>query len=1029
MLYHHISAEQGDPYQQHALFAFDSRQRLEGFAQALQRVIARHDILRTSLFWAQLEAPVQVVWREAPLTVEEFIPQAGEVLAQLREHFSLGRHRMDIRQAPMMHLGFAHDPQQQRWIGMLSFHHLVNDATSMGVLVAEIEAHMSGREAQLGASVPYRNYVAQAMQGKDRAAHEAFFAEMLGDVDEPTLPFGVQRIDSERDPSEEAEHWLGAAFSQRLRQQARQLGVSAASLYHWAWAQVVGALSARDDVVFGTVLLGRLQAGAGADRSLGMFINTLPLRVRLSDDSVSLAVKRTHAALSQLLAHEHASLTLAQRCSGVAAPAPLFSALLNYRHGSASVSDASRAAWEGIEMIGGEGVDSYPLILSVDDVGEDFRVNALAPRSVGAQRVLGYMTTVLGDLLDALEQAPHAAFQHPSILPAEERRHVLNEFNATARDYPASTPVHQVFESWAQAQPQAVAAVHGEQQLSYAELNARANRLAHHLGSLGMAAGSSVAVLLERSIDLLVSQLALSKCALVYVPLDVNAPVERQAFMLSDSQATLLLSHAGLGKALQVQRLDLDQMHLRHLSDDNPALVVSSEAAAYIMYTSGSTGTPKGVRVPHRAITRLVINNGYADFNQHDRVAFASNPAFDASTLEVWAPLLNGGAVVVVDQDKLLAQQQFAALLQQQAVSVLWMTAGLFHQYAEGLLEAFARLRYLIVGGDVLDPSVIARVLKGGAPQHLLNGYGPTEATTFSTTHEITRADEGSIPIGKPVGNSRAYVLDAHQQPVPVGVTGELYVGGQGVALGYLNRAELTAEKFLVDPFNDGGLMYRTGDLVAWRADGTLQYQGRNDQQVKIRGFRIELGEIETRLAGCPGVKDAVVLARQDEPGHKRLVAYFTERESLDIEALRARLQGQLPEYMVPSAYVRLDSLPLTGNGKVDRKALPAPDQDALLSRAYEAPQGPVEAALAQLWQTLLKVEQVGRHDHFFELGGHSLLAVSLVEQMRKQGLDADLRVLLAQPTLAAMAAAVGQVEHVVVPQSSVPTLERKRRI
>ncbi|MPR05164.1 non-ribosomal peptide synthetase [Pseudomonas sp. MAFF 212408] len=385
--------------------------------------------------------------------------------------------------------------------------------------------------------------------------------------------------------------------------------------------------------------------------------------------------------------------------------------------------------------------------------------------------------------------------------------------------------------------------------------------------------------------------------------------------------------------------------------------------------------------------------------------------------------------VVVVDQHVLLSRSGFAELLQAQSVSVLWMTAGLFHQYAEGLLPVFAQLRYLIVGGDVLDPSVIVRVLKEGAPQHLLNGYGPTEATTFSTTHRITRADEGSIPIGRPVGNSRAYVLDNHQQPVPVGVTGELYVGGQGVALGYLNRAELTAQTFLSDPFSGGGLMYRTGDLVAWRADGTLQYQGRNDQQVKIRGFRIELGEIETRLAGCPGVKDAVVLARQDAPGHKRLVAYFTEREALDIEVLRTRLQGQLPEYMVPSAYVRLDSLPLTNNGKVDRKALPVPDHEALLSRVYEAPQGPVEVALAQLWSQVLKVEQVGRHDHFFELGGHSLLAVSLVEQMRKQGLDADLRVLLAQPTLAGMAAAVGKVEHLEVPQSSVPTLERKRRI
>ncbi len=1029
LLYHHISAEHGDPYQQHVLFAFDSRQRFDAFAQALQQVIARHDILRTALFWEQLEAPVQVVWREAPLDVQEFVAQRGDVLAQLREHFSLNRHRMDIRRAPMMHLGFAHDPQQQRWVGMLSFHHLVNDATSMGVLAQEIEAHMSGHEQQLGASVPYRNYVAQARQGKDRAAHEAFFGEMLGDVDEPTLPFGVQQIDAAHDASEEAEHWLGAAFSQRLRQQARQLGVSAASLYHWVWAQVVGAVSASDDVVFGTVLLGRLQAGDGADRSLGMFINTLPLRVRLADESLSAAVKHTHVALSQLLAHEHASLTLAQRCSGVAAPAPLFSALLNYRHGSNTVNESRRAAWEGIEMLGGEGVDSYPLILSVDDVGEDFRVNALAPRSVGAQRVLGYVCNVLNGLVDALEQAPHTATRRVSILPAHERLQLVQTFNATQRDYPSSEPLHRVFEAQAQARPDALAAVHGEQRVSYGELNARANRLAHHLIGLGVKPGASVAVALARSIDLLVSQLAISKCAAVYVPLDINAPVERQAFMVSDSAAALLLSHAHQTLTFDVPRVDLDGLNLDHPPLHNPALEQSAETAAYIMYTSGSTGTPKGVLVPHRAITRLVINNGYAEFNAHDRVAFASNPAFDASTLEVWAPLLNGGAVVVVDQHVLLSRSGFAELLQAQSVSVLWMTAGLFHQYAEGLLPVFAQLRYLIVGGDVLDPSVIARVLKEGAPQHLLNGYGPTEATTFSTTHRITRADEGSIPIGRPVGNSRAYVLDNHQQPVPVGVTGELYVGGQGVALGYLNRAELTAQTFLSDPFSHGGLMYRTGDLVAWRADGTLQYQGRNDQQVKIRGFRIELGEIETRLAGCPGVKDAVVLARQDAPGHKRLVAYFTEREALDIEVLRTRLQGQLPEYMVPSAYVRLDSLPLTNNGKVDRKALPMPDHEALLSRVYEAPQGPVEVALAQLWSQVLKVDQVGRHDHFFELGGHSLLAVSLVEQMRKQGLDADLRVLLAQPTLAGMAAAVGKVEHLEVPQSSVPTLERKRRI
>ncbi|MCE0918351.1 non-ribosomal peptide synthetase, partial [Pseudomonas sp. NMI760_13] len=425
-----------------------------------------------------------------------------------------------------------------------------------------------------------------------------------------------------------------------------------------------------------------------------------------------------------------------------------------------------------------------------------------------------------------------------------------------------------------------------------------------------------------------------------------------------------------------------------------------------------------GVQVPHRAIARLVINNGFADFNRQDRVAFASNPAFDASTLEVWAPLLNGGAVVVIDQDQVLSRQGLREVLLEQGVTVLWLTAGLFHQFAGDLLPAFRELRYLMVGGDVLDPAVIARVLREGAPQHLLNGYGPTEATTFSTTHDITEVGEGSIPIGKPIGNSRCYVLDARQQLLPVGAVGELYIAGDGVAMGYLGQPELTAERFLPDPFN-GGTMYRSGDLVSWQADGTLRYLGRADQQVKLRGFRIELGEIEARLGECPGVRDAAVIVREDVPGDKRLVAYFTGHQA--IAELHQQLQGQLPDYMLPSAYVQLDALPLTANGKLDRRALPQPGSDALVSRAFEAPQGEIETALAAIWAEVLKVEQIGRHDHFFELGGHSLLAVSLIERMRKAGLDADVRVLFAQPTLAALAAAVGSGREVAVPENRVP--------
>ena len=445
------------------------------------------------------------------------------------------------------------------------------------------------------------------------------------------------------------------------------------------------------------------------------------------------------------------------------------------------------------------------------------------------------------------------------------------------------------------------------------------------------------------------------------------------------------------------------------------------------MYTSGSTGTPKGVLVTHRGVSRLVLNNGYAEFRSSDRVALAANPAFDASTLEVWAPLLNGGSVVVIEREVLLEPARLASELLAQSVSVLWLTVGLFNQYVGALSAVIPRLRYLLVGGDALDPKVISRVLREHPPEHLLNGYGPTETTTFALTHEVrVVADEAtSIPLGRPIGNTTVYILDGARRPVPVGVAGELYIGGDGVALGYLNRPELTAERFVADPFaagERGARMYKTGDLGRWLPDGTVEFLGRNDFQVKVRGFRVELGEIESRLSSLEGVSEVVVLAREDEPGDKRLVAYYAGANAPDAEAVREHAREGLPEYMVPAAYVRLESLPLTANGKIDRKALPAPEGDAYVSHGYEAPQGEVETQLASLWADVLKVERVGRHDNFFELGGHSLLAVTLTERMRRAGLHADVRALFTTATLAELAAKVGgESGEVVVPANRIP--------
>jgi len=1038
ILYHHLTATEGDPYVLQVQFGLEGPSQVQAFCRALQSVVERHDILRTSVVWEGLDEPVQVVWRHAPLAVEqiEIDGQTGDVLQQLHERFDPRHYRLDFTQAPLLRFVYSQDLPNNRWVGILLLHHLVLDHTALAVLVHEMSASLTGSGQSLAAAVPYRNYVAQARSGVDREAHELFFREMLGDIDEPTLAFGLQDVQGDGRGIEEAHLVLETPLCLRLRQQARHLGVSVASLMHLAWAQVLGQVSGRDEVVFGTVLLGRMQGGEGADRALGMFINTLPLRVSVGAMGALEGVRATHSRLSRLLGHEHASLSLAQRCSGVPASLPLFSTLLNYRHSAADTATDGTLGWEGIQILNSQERSNYPLVLNVDDRGQGFELIVQALAEVDGERVGQYMQTALLHLVTALEQAPETPLHGVSILSVEERDSLLQGFNLTARPYPHEHTVQSLFEAQAVARPEASAVVHNGVTVSYAELNIRANRLAHHLLGLGVKPGDSVATLLGRSVDLLVSQLAIYKCAAVYVPLDINAPAERQHYMVQDSGAVVVLTLSTDAVSDITRCVEVDTLALAHQPVHNPLLAQSSEAVAYVMYTSGSTGAPKGVLVPHRAITRLVINNGYAEFNEHDRVAFASNPAFDASTLDVWAPLLNGGCVVVVEQEVLLSRDALRSLLQAQSVSVLWMTAGLFHQYADGFMTLFTRLRYLIVGGDVLDPAVIARVLQEGAPQHLLNGYGPTEATTFSTTFEITSVGEGSIPIGRPIGNSRAYVLDARQQPVPVGVTGELYIGGAGVAKGYLNQPGLTAEKFLDDPFlvapfvadplsdQPQARMYRTGDLACWRADGTLQYQGRNDNQVKIRGFRIEPGEIEVRLASYPRVKDAVVLVREDEPGDKRLVAYYTrhpESDALGVELLRGWLQEQLPDYMVPSAYVHLDSLPLTANGKLDRKALPAPDHGALLSRGFEAPQGDVEVVLAQIWADLLKIERVGRHDHFFELGGHSLLAVSLIERMRQIGLSADVRALFSQPTLAALAAAVGSGREVQVPANLIP--------
>src|SRR5450830_454108 len=969
---------------------------------------------------------MQVVWRQARLYLEqvELDPAEGDIAEQLHERFDARHSRLDLTQAPLMRLVFAEDAPNQRWVAMLLFHHMALDHTAMDVVRQDMQAHLLGLAGQLGAAVPYRNYVAQARLGVSREAHEGFFREMLGDIDEPTLPFGLLDVQGDGRDIEESSLALDSRLDLRLRAQARQLGVSAASLVHLAWAQVLGKVSSKRTVVFGTVLMGRMQGGEGADRALGMFINTLPLRVDLGEQGARDGVRATHARLTALLGHEHAPLVLAQRCSGVAAPLPLFSALLNYRHSAAAEqSGEALEAWRGIEVLSGEERTNYPLTLNVDDLGDGFKLTVLVTGSVGAGRVCGYMQTALESLVGALEQSPAKALDSLSILPAAEREQLLFGLNDTALDYPRQQTIHGLFEAQVERTPDILAVVHGEQRLSYRELNEQANRLAHTLRKQGVRPDSRVGICVERGTEMVVGLLAILKAGGGYVPLDPAYPVERIAYMLQDSAPAAVLVQSAtqdLLAGVSVPLINLDQGTWQDESVRNPEVPgLTSAHLAYLIYTSGSTGLPKGVMIEHRnTVNFLTWAHAAFDGSALEKALFSTSLNFDLAVYECFAPLTSGGSIEVVKNVLELQHGEHDIGLINTVPSALKALLEV-----DGLPESVHTVN---VAGEALKRSLVESLFEKTGVQRLCNLYGPSETTTYSSWVSMDREDGFAPHIGKPVGNTQFYLLDEQQQPVPLGVPGEIYIGGAGVARGYLNRDDLTAERFLQDPFatTPNARMYRTGDLGRYLADGNIEYLGRNDDQVKIRGFRIELGEIDARLAKHPAVHEAVVTAREDIPGDKRLVAYYTlaaGHTSVDIDSLRQHLREKLPEYMVPGIYVVLEKLPLTPNGKLDRKALPAPDSDALVRRGYEAPQGETEITLARIWSDLLKVEQVGRHDHFFELGGHSLLAVSLIGRMRQAGLSADVQALFSQPTLAALAAAVGGGREIVVPANAIP--------
>ncbi|WP_462179170.1 amino acid adenylation domain-containing protein [Pseudoalteromonas maricaloris] len=1027
ILFHHTLDPENDPYVTPILFKLDDEAAVNSFIEGLEFLIARHDVFRSSMQWQGVGEPIQIVQREAKLSVGRIrVGKDQSPLNALEEYSASQRIKVDLRRAPLLNVTVATAEGEAERHVLLQIHHIIEDATSLQICEKELAYFLGGISDQLQPPVPYREFIAHALHLAQVNDAQAYFSQTLGDITEPTLPFNLHNIQGKGSNVTELAQALPQNLSIQLREVAKKIQVTPAALFHAGWARVIATCSGKDDVVFGTVMSGRLQGTFGAEEMLGVFINTLPVRVKSAGADAVTLVQQVQASLLDLLPYEQASLSMAQACSGLKSNVPLFSSILNYRHQVRTDADDETLEKEGhessvgIEEISGQERTNYPVSLSVDDLGESFTLNIKVVAEISAQQVMAYMYKAIEILVQALSTDSAVTLDTLSLLPDEECKTLLDTAKVIRKSGVQEACIHELFERSAKAHPQETALITKAGKLSYDQLNRRANQLARYLKQQGVKPDTLVGLCVERSVDMVVGILGILKAGGAYVPLDPAYPQARLTYMLRDSGVKLVLSQSWLTlpqeQAVETLYLDKEDIFAEQ-AQDNPEIIgdVGPKSAVYMIYTSGSTGRPKGVVIEQRNLLnfRQVFEHQLEQLDaQKSNWLWHGSFAFDASVKGILA-LCSGNTLVVASEREALEPSQLLALTAQHDIQVLNLTPALVPVMLDCLEQGDRGHLHLMIGGEALSKALWDRVAAYGArhDRQALNLYGPTE-TTINASYAVI--DGEVMPhIGKPVANTQFYVMDSRQQLVPTGVVGELYIGGAGVARGYLNRDELTAEKFVANPYFDAKdsnscqRLYRSGDLVRWRADGELEFIGRIDHQVKVRGLRIELGEIEQCLVEDAGVREAAVLAREAGNNDNRLVAYLVPGESLKdeaafIEAVREQLRKALPDYMVPAAFVVLESLPLTVNGKLDRHALPEPEGE--FSGDYIAPQTEMEKILCEIWQEVLGVEQVGILDNFFELGGHSLLVMRVISRLQQQNLVMSASQLFSTPSLAALA-------------------------
>ena len=1022
MLFHSLSQHDGAAYFQQLTFVLEGVPDPDRLAAAWQHVTGRNAVLRGRVVWQDVPEPLLVVQRHAqvPVTVLDWRGLTpDECGARLDDLVSLDRTTgIDLAKAPLQRLMLARlgeDSVRVVW----SFHHLVLDGWSLFQVLSDVFA----RHAELSGSAavpqavpdrpPYREYVAW-LRERDWARAEQHWRARLSALTEATpLPWDREPRESHRaESSHSIQMTVPADTTRALQDFAKSSGLTINTLVQGAWALLLGRQAGRREVVFGTTVSGRPPELPGSEAMTGLFIATLPTCAEIPADGTVLDwLRRLQQAQSEDRRFDYVPLTRMRSFTGLPERAELFGSIVVFENYPV---DDDLAATHGLRLSGLDGAETtnYPLTLVAypgPALGLRLCYDPELFDAGTAQRMAEYLRVLLTGMPEGARRAPARL----PLLTDERRAQVLDAWNDTAAELPAGS-VAELFAEQVRRTPDAVALDAVDEQFSYRELDARAAALADRLTARGIGIEDPVAVLMNRSVALIVAQLALVRIGGIYVPLDGRAPQERLRTMLAVAGAELVLTDAEweqtaceLTSADSVLRLDGtgDQVSA---TGSAPTSAVHPDTVQYMMFTSGSTGIPKGVAVRQRDVAALAFDRAFTD---HDRVLVHSPHAFDASTYELWTPLLRGGTAVLAPPEDLDAAGVRRAVTER-GVRHLFLTIGLFRLLAQEDPGCFRGAREVWTGGEAVPGAVVGRVLQACPDLTVVAVYGPTETTTFATRRPFHPGDllPAVLPIGHPLDNTRVYVLDDALQPQPPGIAGELFIAGAGLARGYAGRPAETAARYLADPFGaPGSRMYRTGDVVRWSEDGSLDFVGRVDDQIKIRGFRVEPAEIEARLRAHPAVAEAVVSLYEDA-GRKRLAAHLVPAggaEAPSATELRAHLEADLPDYMVPAAFVAVPRLPLTGNGKVDRRRLPAPDWAAGSGdTAYRAPGTETEQALAAIWADLLGVDRVGADDNFFMLGGDSILSIQVVSRARGAGLALSPRDLFRHPTVAALAAA-----------------------